>query len=69
MRPSEVREKSDQELARLSAELEQEIFQLRFRKACGQLKQTSEIRKKRRDLARMKTVLRGRKAGAGKEAS
>lgn len=69
MRPGEVREKSDQELERLSAELEREVFQLRFRKACGQLKQVSEIRKKRRDLARMKTVLNERKAGAKKGAS
>ena len=58
MKPVEVREKTDNELKKLSGELETEIFQLRFRLKTGQLKSTSDLKKKRRDLARVKTVLR-----------
>lgn len=68
MKPSEVREKSEKELRKLSEELEEEIFRLRFQKGSGQLKKTSDLRKTRRDLARVKTVLRQRQPGAGKEA-
>ncbi|MFH0799872.1 MAG: 50S ribosomal protein L29 [Pseudomonadota bacterium] len=61
MKPDEVREKSDVELAKLSLDLEEEVFRLRFRNGAGQLKQNSGIRKARRDLARVKTTLRERK--------
>lgn len=57
MKPSEVREKTDAELVKLSSELEAEIFQLRFKKGAGQLKTTGDIRRKRRDMARVKTVM------------
>jgi large subunit ribosomal protein L29 len=60
VKPSDVREKSNEELAKLAAELEEEIFRLRFRKGAAQLKQTANIGKARRDLARVKTAMRGR---------
>lgn len=60
MKPSEVREKTNEELTRKVAELEEEIFRLRFRSNAGQLKQTSNIRKARQDLARVKTAMRER---------
>jgi len=68
VKPSEVREKSEKELRKLSEELEEQIFRLHFQKGSGQLKKTSDLRKTRRDLARVKTVLRQRQPGAGKEA-
>ncbi len=58
--PSEFREKTDAELLKLESELEVELFGLRFRKGAGQLKQTANIGKVRRDLARVKTVMRER---------
>ena len=60
MTPGEVREKSDAELAKMVGDLEEELFRLRFRKGAGQLKQTANIRKTRRDLARVKTTQRER---------
>ena len=60
MKPSEVREKTSEELTNKAAELTEEIFRLRFRSGAGQLKQTSNIRNARRDLARIRTVLRER---------
>lgn len=68
MKPSEVREKNSEELKKLAGELEEEVFRLRFKKNSAQLKQTSNIRKTRRDLARIKTVLRERDLEGGKEA-
>ncbi|MDR1829007.1 MAG: 50S ribosomal protein L29 [Methylobacteriaceae bacterium] len=41
--------------------LKKEQFNLRFRKASGQLENTSRVREVRRDIARVKTV-QGRKA-------
>jgi large subunit ribosomal protein L29 len=60
LKPVEVKEKTTNELVRLTSDLEGEIFKLRFRLNSGQLKSTSDIKKKRRDLARVKTVLRQR---------
>lgn len=68
MKPNEVREKSDVELTRLVAELEEELFRLRFRQGAGQLKQTTTIRMARRNLARVKTILRERTLRADKGA-
>jgi large subunit ribosomal protein L29 len=41
-----------------------EIFNLRFQRAQGQLKDANAIRKVRRDIARVKTVLRQRELAA-----
>ena len=68
MKPSEVRDKTVAELAKLSTELEEEIWRLRFRKGSGQLKETANIKKARRDLARVKTILRERALEGGKGA-
>jgi len=64
VKPSEVRDKTVHELNTMVTELEEEIFRLRFRMGAGQLKQTGNIRKARRDLARAKTVLRERELSA-----
>lgn len=66
MKPSEARDKTTAELTKMIAELEEEIFRLRFRKGAGQLKQVSNIRKTRRDLARVHTVLRQRELAGAK---
>ena len=66
MKPHEVREKSVDELTKMRGEMEEEIFCLSFRKNSGQLKQTANINKVRRDLARVNTIL-NQKMAAGKE--
>ncbi len=60
----DLREKAAPELAKMASELEEEVFRLRFRKGAGQLVQTTNIRKARRVLARVKTVLRERELAA-----
>ena len=64
MKPVEVKDKTTNELLKLVNQLEEEIFQLRFKLGSGQLKQTSDVKKKRKDLARVKTLLRQRELEA-----
>ena len=55
---SELAAKSIEELAQLEADLAAKRFTLRFQHAVGQVENTAEIRKTRRELARVKTALR-----------
>jgi large subunit ribosomal protein L29 len=43
--------------------LKKEQFNLRFQRATGQLENTARVREVRRDVARMKTVARQKRAG------
>ncbi len=54
---SDISGKSVEELAQLEAELAAKRFTLRFQHAVGQVENTAEIRKTRRELARVKTAL------------
>jgi large subunit ribosomal protein L29 len=58
MKAKEIRQLSAEELKDKEQELSQELFNLRFQKATGQLGNTAMIPKAKRDLARVKTVLR-----------
>lgn len=60
MKYSEVLELSDDELGFKEKELRQELFNLRFRKATGQLDNTARIGVLKRDLARVLTSKRER---------
>ncbi len=53
-----LRELSVEELAEKEREAKQELFNLRFQKATGQMGNTAIISKTKKDLARVKTVLR-----------
>ncbi len=55
---SQTASKSVEELAEQEAELAAKRFTLRFQHAVGQVENTAEIRKTRRELARVKTALR-----------
>ena len=58
MKANELRELGSDELDGKARELSEELFNLRFQKATGQLGNTAMIVKSKRDLARVKTVLR-----------
>jgi len=58
MKGIELRELSVEELKEKERDLSQELFNLRFQKATGQLGNTAMVPKTRKDLARVKTVLR-----------
>ncbi len=65
MKASDVRAKTDDELAGDLDNLGKEIFNLRFQRANGQLENTARVRQVRRDIARIKTILGERRRGQG----
>jgi large subunit ribosomal protein L29 len=60
MRAEEIREMSDADVRARIAELEQERFNLGFRGATQPLEDPLRVRAIRRDVARLRTVLRER---------
>ncbi len=61
MKAVELEEKTAQELKDDLLRLRKEQFGLRMQKASGQLGQTHMIKEMRRDIARLKTVLKGKR--------
>jgi large subunit ribosomal protein L29 len=57
MKASELRGKSQEELREELASLLKAQFSLRMQKATQQLSNTSQLRKVRRDIARVRTVM------------
>ena len=57
MKAKELRETDIKELYEKETSLRQELFNLRFQKASGQLGNTAIIGKTKKDLARVKTIL------------
>lgn len=66
MQAEELREMTDTDLRTRIAELEEERFRLRFRSATEPLQDPLRLRSIRRDIARLKTVLRERDLTAAK---
>ena len=64
MKVGELRAKSADELKDSLLSLRKEAFNLRFQKASGQLENTARVRQVRRDIARIKTLLRTEKSDA-----
>jgi large subunit ribosomal protein L29 len=56
----ELRELSDEELRQKGQELVEELFNLRFQLATGQIENVGRITAVRRDIARVKTIQRER---------
>ena len=57
MKAAKFREMSREELESEAGAFSEQLFRLRLQKATGQLEDVMKIRKIRRDLARVKTVL------------
>ncbi|MGI6152286.1 MAG: 50S ribosomal protein L29 [Christensenellaceae bacterium] len=58
MKTKEIRELTKDELQAKLGDLKSEFFNLRFQLATGQLNNPSSIRNVKKDIARVKTVLR-----------
>lgn len=63
MKANELRKLSTEELVAKEKELKEELFNLRFQHATGQLDNTARLKAVKRDIARMYTVLRERELG------
>lgn len=59
-KPSELREMSSEQLDFQMKEVQNQLFQLRFQSATEKLDAPSNLRKFRREIARIKTILRER---------
>ncbi len=57
MNASELRQKTKEELNSMLLELSREQFNLRMQKSTGQLSKPDQVKKVRRDIARINTVL------------
>jgi len=60
MKIKEIRDLSIGELKQKDRELGEELFKLRLRHASGQLESPAQMRRVRRDIARVKTIMRGK---------
>ena len=65
MKASELQPLTDLELNNRLNDSHQELFNLRFQKASGQLKNTAREREVRRTIARIKTLLHQRQLTGG----
>jgi large subunit ribosomal protein L29 len=58
MKVAEIRELSLDELHNREKDLDDQIFRLRIQKSMGQLEAPARVRELRKDLAKIKTILR-----------
>jgi large subunit ribosomal protein L29 len=65
MKASEIRELDLGELRTREKDLDDQLFRLRIQKSMGQLEAPAKVREVRRDLARIKTILREKQQAAG----
>lgn len=58
MKADKVREMGETELTAKDRELQEQLFKLKMQKATGQLDNPARIQQIRRDIARVKTILK-----------
>lgn len=63
MKASKIRELSNEELNAKLLDLKGELFNLRFQQATGQLQNPMQLHECKKDIARVKTLLRERELG------
>ena len=65
MKPTEIRQLGDAQLSQRLEEVYEELRNLRFQHATRQLQNTARFGHLRRDVARIKTILRERQLAGG----
>ena len=65
MKINDLRKLSDKELNEKIIETKRELFDLRLKQSTGNLEKPSKIKELRKDVAKMKTILRERELNAG----
>jgi large subunit ribosomal protein L29 len=68
MKAAEIRELTVDDLRAREKELDDQLFRLRIQKSMGQLEAPAKVAVVRRDLARIKTILREKQQAAGSNA-
>jgi large subunit ribosomal protein L29 len=67
MKPEKVRNLTDEELRHQERELNDQLFKLKFQLNMGQTESLKKIRGLRKDIARVKTIVRERELAAAAE--
>ena len=67
MKADELRDLSDDDLAAKVNELKESLFRMRFKLMLGNTDVEKSLREKRRELARVKTLLRERAIAGGRK--
>ena len=67
MKINDIRKMSNEELTKKITETKEELFTMRMQQANGTLEKPTRLRELRRDVARMKTILKERKLNGGNE--
>jgi large subunit ribosomal protein L29 len=68
VRAKEMRERSEEELLKMLDDTKNALFKLRIKNATHQLDNTGDIKRNRREVARIMTVLGERNGNSGAEA-
>lgn len=67
MKPSELRDKSDEVLGEIETDLREKLIRLRVARATSRNVSTAQFSQIRRDIARIRTILTERKLGLARE--
>ncbi len=67
MKSSEIRERNTEELGVLLQQMNENLFKKKFDKALNQLPKSHEIRQLKKDIAKVKTIIREREIAAAKQ--
>ena len=67
MKPMELRELTSDDLRAREKELDDQLFRLRIQKSMGQLEAPAKVRELRKDLARIKTILREKELAGNRQ--
>lgn len=60
MKVNEIKDLTTEEIIKKEEEIKEELFNLRFQQATGNLEKPSRIKELRKTIARLKTILRER---------
>jgi large subunit ribosomal protein L29 len=66
MNPKEIRDLSPEEILQKEKDLTEELFNLKFQSAMGQLENTMRVKQVKKDIARVKTIYKELRKGQGK---
>jgi len=58
MKASEIRDMNPDEMHRKAVDLKEELFNLRFQHSIGQLENPQRMKQTKRDIARLKTIIK-----------
>jgi large subunit ribosomal protein L29 len=65
MKPKEIRDLSPEEILQKEKDLTEELFNLKFQSAMGQLENTMRVKQVKKDIARVKTIFKELRKGQG----